>query len=175
MILKVLAVLTTVQALSNTFVDTSDIYEDSVCQYAESVDMDYLDVFRRKALMSRYLSSAAVYVGVSEEWAYDSHLLELIKKESAFDPSAKNPVSSAFGLFQMLRNTWESYLPEIPYGTLDPFWQSVGGLRYILKMYRTPERANKFYQATMNSDPLIAPPDLQFRVEKWLQNGYKGY
>ncbi len=118
---------------------------------------------------------AADKAGVPRSWASNPALLELVEHESGWSPGAKNPTSSAFGLFQFLDSTWQSYLPEVPYGTRDPYWQAVGGLRYIKQRYGTPERAWAFWRATVNKNPSLAPADLQNLVRYWISKGYAGY
>ncbi|MBX7101471.1 MAG: LysM peptidoglycan-binding domain-containing protein [Myxococcaceae bacterium] len=118
---------------------------------------------------------AAKKAGVPESWASNPALIELVKHESGFRPDAKNPSSSAFGMFQFLDSTWSSYLPEVPYGSKDPYWQAVGGFRYIEKRYGTPERAWAFWQATVHKDASIAPPDLRSNAQYWIDHDYGGY
>lgn len=128
-------------------------------------DNPYLDAFAR----------AARTAGVPTAWASDPELIQLVQHESGFRPGVKNPHSTAFGLFQFLDSTWRSYLPEVPYGTVDPYWQAVGGFRYIQARYGTPERAWAFWRATVNENPELAPPDLRGLVRIWIERGYKGY
>ncbi len=118
---------------------------------------------------------AARKAGVPESWASNPALIQLVKHESGFRPGAKNPRSTAFGLFQFLSSTWRSYLREVPYGTRDPYWQAVGGFRYIKARYGTPERAWAFWQATVNRNANIAPPDLRGLARTWIARGYAGY
>ncbi|MCI5158211.1 MAG: hypothetical protein D3906_07165 [Candidatus Electrothrix sp. AUS1_2] len=118
---------------------------------------------------------AAQYVGVPVSWADNPALCQLIKHESSWNPSAKNPTSSAFGLFQFLKSTWKSYLPEVGYGNTEPYWQAVGGFRYIQAAYRTPERAWAFWQSTVKKNPSIAPSDLQKKAMQWIEKGWGGY
>lgn len=118
---------------------------------------------------------AARTAGVPESWATNPALIQLVKHESSFSPQAKNPNSSAFGLFQFLDSTWKSNLPEVPYGTKDPYWQAVGGFRYIQQRYGTPERAWAFWQSTVNRDASIAPADLRNLSQYWIDRNYGGY
>ena len=118
---------------------------------------------------------AAEAAGVPAEWASNPALIQLVRHESGFRPDAKNPTSSAFGLFQFLDNTWSSYLREVPYGTQDPYWQAVGGFRYIEQRYGTPERAWAFWQSTVNRDASLAPPDLRSNSQYWIDHNYGGY
>lgn len=91
-------------------------------------------------------TAAANEVGVPLEWARSPAFIQLIQHESSWNPNAANPNSSAFGLGQFLRSTWENYLPEVPYGTADPFWQLIGTFRYIKERYGSPEAAWDFWQ-----------------------------
>ena len=69
-------------------------------------------------------------------------LLELVNRESGFDNLAKNPRSTAFGLFQFIRATWGAYGYE---QTSDPIIQIEAGLDYIEKRYGTPQKALQFH------------------------------
>lgn len=40
----------------------------------------------------------------------------IVRRESRFDPNARNPASSAWGLYQFLRGTWRGVCPEFPHG-----------------------------------------------------------
>lgn len=113
--------------------------------------------------------------GVPTNWATNRAFINLINGESGWDPTAANPTSSAFGLAQFLRSTWRNYLPEVPYGTADPFWQLVGAFRYIRDVYGTPDRAWAFWRATVNANPNLAPADLRGKARIWVGRGYKGY
>jgi peptidoglycan hydrolase-like protein with peptidoglycan-binding domain len=118
---------------------------------------------------------AAQYTGVPQTWVENPSLCLLVRGESGWNPAAKNPNSSAYGLFQFLRSTWNSFLPEVAYGSNDPYWQAVGGFRYIKAAYKTPERAWGFWQATVKKNPALAPADLQPRVRQWIDKGWAGY
>lgn len=102
-------------------------------------------VGRNNAATNEILSRAARAAGVPESWANSPALARLIQKESGGRVDAKNPNSTAFGMFQFLKGTWKEYLPEVPYGSKDAHWQAVGGLRYIQQRYGTPERALAFH------------------------------
>lgn len=64
-----------------------------------------------------------------------SCLNKLWGKESAWNPAADNPKSSAFGIAQMLRET-----------ATDAETQILKGLRYIQHRYETPCAAWEFWQ-----------------------------
>lgn len=76
--------------------------------------------------------------------------LELVARESSFNKDAKNPNSSAKGLFQFLDGTRQDYGGS-KYDWSDPYNQSIAGLKYIKQRYGTPEKAlqhwdlNKWY------------------------------
>jgi hypothetical protein len=91
--------------------------------------------------------NAARKVGVPTSWASDHGTCQIVVHESSWNPRARNPSSSAFGLFQFLSSTWRAYLPEVPYGTVSAYWQAVGGFRYIRARYGNPTRAWAFWQA----------------------------
>lgn len=82
---------------------------------------------------------------VTEKWGKeqwdDFHLL--IKKESGWNPLAKNPKSSAFGLGQFLSSTWQTVGCE---KTDDPKVQIDCTIKYVDKNYGTPEKAISFHR-----------------------------
>lgn len=41
----------------------------------------------------------------------------IVHRESRFNPNARNPHSTAWGLYQFLRGTWRSVCPEYPHGS----------------------------------------------------------
>ena len=67
----------------------------------------------------------------------------LVSKESSWNPSAKNPTSTAYGLFQFLDSTWGSVGAR---KTSDPRAQIEAGLKYIAQRYGTPTGAQAFWQ-----------------------------
>jgi soluble cytochrome b562 len=116
-------------------------------------------------------------VGVPSAWATDADLIKLVSNESGFDPAKKemSGTSDAFGLFQMLSATWKKLLSEVPYGTVDAYWQAVGGFRYIKAGYGNPTRALQFWNATVKKDATIAPSDLQTKAKDWISKSWSGY
>jgi hypothetical protein len=72
-------------------------------------------------------------------------LVELIHRESRWNPLAHNKSSGAFGLFQFLPSTWGNY--KFPYKPKDASIQITAGLRYIYKRYDTPCEAWDFWQS----------------------------
>jgi hypothetical protein len=73
------------------------------------------------------------------EW---NALVDLISRESSWNPNADNPTSTAYGLFQFLDGTWGGTGYQ---RTSDPRTQTLAGLRYILSRYGTPSQAIAFH------------------------------
>jgi len=69
-------------------------------------------------------------------------LQKLVQKESSFDPTAQNPTSTAYGLFQFLNGTWAGVGGR---KTSDPALQSKYGLDYIAGRYGDPLAALAFH------------------------------
>lgn len=70
----------------------------------------------------------------------------IIQKESNWDPTAVNPSSGAFGLFQfnpMGGNTLAEYLPD---RNPDPAVQADAGARYMRKRYGSPTAAKAWWE-----------------------------
>lgn len=59
----------------------------------------------------RYVQGVEVCNG---SWLPPCHV---VHRESRFDPNARNPRSSAWGLYQFLRGTWNSVCPEFQHGS----------------------------------------------------------
>jgi hypothetical protein len=118
---------------------------------------------------------ASRFAGVPEEWALDGSLLKLVNAESGWNPRAKNPRSTAFGLFQLLESTHKTYVPEVPYGTSDPYWQAVGGFRYIKARYETPTCAWNFWRATVGRNASLACPEHRATARYWIKENLAGY
>ncbi len=57
---------------------------------------------------------------VSTRWVMSRNLHELMKHESSFRPHAKNPYSTAYGLFRFLDSTWRTVGGH---KTLSPYYQ----------------------------------------------------
>jgi SLT domain-containing protein len=71
-------------------------------------------------------------------------VLELVARESSFNSNAKNPKSSAAGLFQFLDGTRKNYGGN-SIDWSDPYQQALAGLKYIKDRYGTPEKALSFW------------------------------
>lgn len=69
----------------------------------------------------------------------------IIQKESSFRPDAKNPTSTAFGLWQGLAATRKRYLGN-DWQTTDPVKQIDAFRRYVKDRYGTAEKAQQFHQ-----------------------------
>ena len=61
------------------------------------------------------------------------YMLAMAAKESSFDPSAKSSTSSATGLYQFIKSTWEDMWKDVktPPQPTDPFASADAGARYI--------------------------------------------
>lgn len=67
----------------------------------------------------------------------------IIGKESSWNPTARNPDSGAFGLFQFLGGTKDQYLPD---ENPNPRIQGDAGARYIRDRYGDPLAAKAFWE-----------------------------
>jgi hypothetical protein len=73
------------------------------------------------------------------EW---TALEDLWTRESGWNPHAKNPTSTAYGIAQFLDDTWAGYGIS---KTSDARLQVKAGLRYIAARYGTPSNALAFW------------------------------
>lgn len=80
--------------------------------------------------------------GKPESWLQP--LEELVARESSFNHKAKNPKSSARGLFQFLDSTRKNYGGS-NVNWNDPYQQSVAGIQYVIDRYGSPEKALAFW------------------------------
>lgn len=89
------------------------------------------------------VTKAAKQLGLPlNEWLKPT--LELLARESDFNPNAKNPKSSARGLFQFLDATRKNYgWKGVDWN--NPDHQALAGLRYIKQTYGTPTKALQFW------------------------------
>jgi hypothetical protein len=71
-------------------------------------------------------------------------LVELVNRESSWNPAADNPTSTAYGLFQFLDSTWAGTGIR---RTSDPMQQIIAGLRYIQSRYGSPAAALAFHDS----------------------------
>ena len=98
----------------------------------------------------------------------------IIGSESGWQPEAKNPKSSAFGLGQLLKSTREEYLGAKA-GSTNPADQIRAFRAYVRDVYKTAERAKQFWIATKAKDSSLAPKDLRGRATVWIKKGFVGY
>ncbi|HZV02813.1 MAG TPA: GH25 family lysozyme [Planctomycetota bacterium] len=90
------------------------------------------------------LAKALAADGLPASWLDSNGLKQILAHESSFNPNAKNPTSTAFGLFQFLNSTWRTVGAQ---KTSDPYGQAVAGLKYIQQRYGNPDQAWAFWQA----------------------------
>lgn len=76
-----------------------------------------------------------------DEWSATDYIVD---HESGWNPTAVNPSSGAFGLFQFLGSTQQQYLPD---RNPDPSVQGQAGKRYIGDRYGDPLHAKSFWEA----------------------------
>lgn len=70
--------------------------------------------------------------------------MELVARESSFNPNAKNPKSSAAGMFQFLDQTRSNYGGD-KVNWSDPYQQAIAGLKYIKDSYGDPYDALEYW------------------------------
>ena len=88
------------------------------------------------------IAQAIIDGGYPQSWLQP--VLELVARESSFNPAAKNPKSSAAGLFQFLDATRKEYGgSNVDWS--DPYQQAVAGIKRIKDRYGTPEDALRFW------------------------------
>ncbi|WP_134904715.1 transglycosylase SLT domain-containing protein [Paenibacillus polymyxa] len=97
---------------------------------------------RNYSVANASISSALKQKGLPQSWLQPT--LELVARESSFNPSAKNPKSTARGLFQFLDGTRKSYGGN-SVNWNDPTQQALAGVQYIKDRYGTPEKALAFW------------------------------
>jgi SLT domain-containing protein len=87
--------------------------------------------------------SAAVNMGLPKEWT--PVLSEIVKRESSFDPTAKNPKSSAYGYGQFLKSTRAEYEKKTGLNYDNPVHQLVMMGQYVKDRYKNPANALAFW------------------------------
>ena len=88
--------------------------------------------------MAQKMAAARGWTG--KQW---EALKWIVQRESNWNPRAKNPRSSAYGLFQFLNGTWKGVGTK---KTSDPAGQIAAGLKYIGQRYKSPLGAKAFWQ-----------------------------
>lgn len=85
-----------------------------------------------------YISQALKTTGAPDGWL--APLLELGARESSLNPQAKNPKSTASGMWQFLDGTRKNYGgSNVDWS--DPYQQTVAAIKYVKDRYGTPEKA----------------------------------
>jgi soluble lytic murein transglycosylase-like protein len=90
------------------------------------------------------LNSALAQSGFDPGWAVP--LTEIVKRESSFNPKAKNPKSSAHGYAQFLSSTRANYEKKTGLSYDDPVNQLIMMMHYVKDRYKTPGNALSFWQ-----------------------------
>lgn len=85
----------------------------------------------------------AIKMGVPANWA--NALTELVGRESSWNPSAKNPSSTAHGYGQFLNSTRANYEKKTGLNYSNPVHQLVMMAQYVKDRYGTPEKALAFW------------------------------
>src|SRR5262245_51585739 len=63
-------------------------------------------------------------------------ILTIARVESGWNPYARNPTSTACGLFQFVRATWQSY-DDSQERCFDPRANAAAGVKHLMGLYRT--------------------------------------
>lgn len=87
--------------------------------------------------------SQAVKMGVPSAWV--PAMTELVGRESSWNPSAKNPKSTAHGYGQFLNSTRANYEKKTGLSYSNPVHQLVMMAQYVKDRYGTPEKALAFW------------------------------
>jgi hypothetical protein len=87
--------------------------------------------------------SQAVQRGVDSSWV--PLLSEIVKKESSFNPNAKNPKSTAYGYGQFLSSTRSNYEKKTGLSYSDPVNQLIMMAQYVKDRYGNPQNALAFW------------------------------
>ena len=133
---RLAAVISWLMTVSYTIFPSHAAKEVKELLYREDQPNVQKEIKWTKSLSQYYAKSlmAAQY----EQWDTKSEFRALAKlwgKESAWNPEADNPTSTAFGIAQMLNEKSE-----------DPITQIRNGLRYIEHRYENPCNAWEFWK-----------------------------
>lgn len=77
------------------------------------------------------------------DWA--GAMTELVRRESSFNPRAKNPKSTAYGYGQFLNSTRSNYEKKTGLSYDDPVNQLIMMMQYVSDRYGTPQAALNFW------------------------------
>lgn len=89
------------------------------------------------------LSAALARSGNSADWA--NGITELVKRESGFNPNAKNPKSTAYGYAQFLKSTRANYEKKTGLSYDNPVNQIIMMMQYVKDRYGSPTNAINFW------------------------------
>ncbi|WP_051291324.1 transglycosylase SLT domain-containing protein [Fictibacillus gelatini] len=89
--------------------------------------------------------AAAVKMGVDPAWV--PLLSEIVRRESSYNPTAKNPKSTAYGYAQFLSSTRRAYEKKTGLNYNNPVHQLVMMAQYVKDRYGTPAKALAFWNA----------------------------
>ncbi|GAB3042241.1 aggregation-promoting factor C-terminal-like domain-containing protein [Sediminivirga luteola] len=110
---------------------------EKAAEYGKTASMSFGNVADGPARqMAREMAES---IGWGEFWP---DIDWLVQRESSWNPTAQNPTSTAFGLFQFLNGTWGPYGPK----TADPRKQIEYGYQYIRDRYGDPAAARRFHE-----------------------------
>lgn len=107
------------------------------------VSGDYSDYGSSYQNFTKDLSVALSRAGVSPDWA--SGITELVKRESGFNPKAKNPTSTAHGYAQFLKSTRSNYEKKTGLSYDVPVNQLIMMMQYVKDRYGSPDKALNFW------------------------------
>ncbi|ULT55393.1 hypothetical protein L1999_20135 [Neobacillus drentensis] len=85
----------------------------------------------------------AIKRGVPAEWA--PLLSEIVRRESSYNPYAKNPTSTAYGYGQFLTSTRNNYEKKTGLDYNDPVNQLIMMYQYVKDRYGSPQNALNFW------------------------------
>jgi hypothetical protein len=89
--------------------------------------------------------NTAISRGVPSDWA--PLLSEIVRRESSYNPSAKNPTSTAYGYGQFLASTRKQYESKTGLSYNDPVNQLIMMYQYVKDRYKNPQNALAFWNA----------------------------
>jgi phage-related protein/SLT domain-containing protein len=116
--------------------------KEFIASIASSVGGAIAGVFGGGSGQAAVQAAAQAYGwGSGAEW---TALQYIVSHESGFNPTAQNPTSTAFGMFQFLDSTWGSVGGS---KTSDPGIQAALGMKYIQSRYGDPINAQSFWNS----------------------------
>jgi hypothetical protein len=94
-------------------------------------------------VFNQHLTAAAAKAQLPASWL--GALTELVRRESGFNPTAKNPKSTAYGYGQFLASTRANYEKKMGLNYNNPVDQLVMMSQYVKDRYKTPQQAIAFW------------------------------